>query len=487
MREALTFDDILLPPHYSEILPTDVNPAGKFSRNIPLKIPIISSPMDTVTEHEMAISMALQGGLGIIHKNLSIKQQAEEIRLVKRFENGFVQNPITVSPKDTVKTLHQIAIKKGYKKIPVTDQTGQLLGLVTELDYFFPEDCNKTAETIMKPVKNLVLAQDGISLEKANQIIKEKRLNVLCVVDKSGKLTAIVTRRDLEKNNNYPLATKDIHKRLRVGGAIGVSVDLMERAQALANAGADVLVLDSAHGHSKGIIDALKKLKTATATKHIDIVAGNIATAQGAIDLIKADADGIKVGIGPGSICTTRIVAGVGVPQISAIMEAVKGRGKRTVPIIADGGIKHSGDITKALAVGGDSVMLGSLLAGTEESPGETLLIGGKMYKTYRGMGSLGAMQNGSKDRYGQTNIKDNGKFVPEGIEGRTLYRGPVEKTIYQLVGGLKSGMGYLGAKDLATLKKNAHPIKITGAGKDESHPHDIVITKDAPNYFGKG
>lgn len=487
MREALTFDDILLPPHYSEILPTDVNPAGKFSRNIPLKIPIISSPMDTVTEHEMAISMALQGGLGIIHKNLSIKQQAEEIRLVKRFENGFVQNPITVSPKDTVKTLHQIAIKKGYKKIPVTDQTGQLLGLVTELDYFFPEDCNKTAETIMKPVKNLVLAQDGISLEKANQIIKEKRLNVLCVVDKSGKLTAIVTRRDLEKNNNYPLATKDIHKRLRVGGAIGVSVDLMERAQALANAGADVLVLDSAHGHSKGIIDALKKLKAATATKHIDIVAGNIATAQGAIDLIKAGADGIKVGIGPGSICTTRIVAGVGVPQISAIMEAVKGRGKRTVPIIADGGIKHSGDITKALAVGGDSVMLGSLLAGTEESPGETLLIGGKMYKAYRGMGSLGAMQNGSKDRYGQANIKDNGKFVPEGIEGRTLYRGPVEKTIYQLVGGLKSGMGYLGAKDLATLKKNAHPIKITGAGKDESHPHDIVITKDAPNYFGKG
>lgn len=261
MREALTFDDILLPPHYSEILPTDVNPAGKFSRNIPLKIPIISSPMDTVTEHEMAISMALQGGLGIIHKNLSIKQQAEEIRLVKRFENGFVQNPITVSPKDTVKTLHQIAIKKGYKKIPVADQTGQLLGLVTELDYFFPEDRDKTAETIMKPVKNLVLAQDGISLEKANQIIKEKRLNVLCVVDKSGKLTAIVTRRDLEKNNNYPLATKDIHKRLRVGGAIGVSVDLMERAQALADAGADVLVLDSAHGHSKGIIDALKKLK----------------------------------------------------------------------------------------------------------------------------------------------------------------------------------------------------------------------------------
>jgi len=486
MKEALTFDDILLPPYYSEILPTDVDPTGKFSRNITLKVPIISSPMDTVTEHSMAIALALQGGLGIVHKNLSIEQQAEEVRLVKRFENGFVQDPVTVSPEDTVEVLHQIAIQKGYKKIPVVDRDQKLLGLVTELDYFFPEDRNKTAKSIMKPVKALVLAKDGTSLDKANQIIKEKRLNVLCVVNKAGKLTAIVTRRDLEKNNNYPLATKDRFKHLQVGGAVGVSADLMERAQALVAAGTDALVLDSAHGHSKGIIEALKKLKKNSKTKHVDIVAGNIATAQGAADLIKAGADGIKVGIGPGSICTTRVVAGVGMPQITAIMEAVQGRGKKDIPIIADGGIKHSGDITKALAVGGDSVMLGSLLAGTEESPGETLLIDGQMYKSYRGMGSLGAMQHGSKDRYGQANIKDNGKFVPEGIEGRTLYRGPVEKTIYQLVGGLKSGMGYLGAKNLTVLRKNAKPVKITGAGKDESHPHDVVITKNAPNYFGK-
>lgn len=484
MQEALTFDDVLLTPRYSKILPSQSNPAGRLTKNISLQLPIVSSPMDTVTEHQMAIAMALEGGIGIIHKNLSPEEQAMEIKMVKRFENGFVQDPVTVQPTDTVDMIHQIYQEKDYKKIPVVDKRGKLLGIVTELCYMWPEDKGRKVSSVMEKMKNLTVVRRPISLQEANEIVRNKKLSVLCVTNRTGKLVSIVTRKDLEKNRDYPLATKDKNKRLMVGAALGVGDDMIERAKACVENGANVLVVDTAHGHSKGVIDAVKKLKKSPATKSADIIAGNIATKDATKELIKAGVDAIKVGIGPGSICTTRIVAGVGVPQITAIAEVAKGREKnKQIPIIADGGIKYSGDIVKALAIGADCVMLGGLLAGTEESPGETILIGGKMYKSYRGMGSLGAMKKGSKDRYGQANIKDSGKFVPEGIEGRTLYRGAVNKTLYQLVGGLRSGMGYLGAKNISQLQKNARFVKISQAGQTESHPHNITITKDAPNY----
>lgn len=484
MQEALTYDDILLQPQYSQILPKDVTTEGKFSRNIALKIPIVSSPMDTVTEHKMAIAMALSGGLGIIHKNLEIEKQAEEVRLVKRYENGFVTDPVTVNLNRTVDDIHRVREEKGYKKIPVTDADGKLLGLVTELDYIWPIDRNLAISKVMESVEKLVTAKDGISLKDANEIIRREKLSVLCLTDKNGVLKGIVSRTDLEKNHYFPMANKDSGKHLIVGAAVGVGHDLLARAKALVKAGADVLVIDSAHGHSRGIIEAVKTLKKEKFMDGIDIVAGNVATLAGTKDLISAGVDGVKIGIGPGSICTTRVVAGIGVPQATAIMEAIKGRGKNNkVAIIADGGIKYSGDVTKALALGADCVMLGGLLAGAEESPGETEFIEGRMYKTYRGMGSLAAMQRGSKDRYGQGEA-DNGKLVPEGIEGRTHYRGPVEKILFQLIGGLKAGMGYCGAKDLADLRKKADFVKITSAGMHESHPHDVIITKDAPNYF---
>lgn len=487
MQEALTYDDILLAPRYSQVLPAEVNIESRFSKNIPLKIPIVSSPMDTVTEHRMAIALALEGGIGIIHKNLNIEQQAEEVRLVKRYENGFIIDPVTVTPEKIVDDLHKINEKKGYKKIPVTDSKGKLLGLVTEYDYLWPEDRGKLVKDIMMPVEKVAVISDKARLSEANEVIKEKRLSVLCVVDKDGKLKSIVTRKDLEKNRDFPNANKDHKKHLFVGAAISVGRDMLERARALAQAGTDVLIVDTAHGHSKGVIDAIKILKKEKMLNGVDIVAGNVATAEGVRALIAAGADAVKVGVGPGSICTTRIVAGIGVPQVTAIMEAIKGRGKnKNIPIIADGGIKFSGDIVKALALGASSVMIGGLLAGAEESPGETLFIDGLMYKAYRGMGSLGAMDRGSKDRYGQGDIQDMGKLVPEGIEGRTIYRGPAEKIIYQLIGGLRSGMGYIGAKDMSELQKNAKPVRITNAGLVESHPHDITITKEAPNYRKK-
>ncbi|MDQ1283879.1 MAG: dehydrogenase [Patescibacteria group bacterium] len=484
MQEALTYDDILLVPKYSEILPGDADTSGRFSRRISLRLPIVSSPMDTVTEHQMAIAMALQGGLGIIHKNLSIEEQAEEVRLVKRFENGFVDNPMTVSPENSVDEAHRIHEEKGYKKIPVVDKNNKLVGLVTELDYLWPQDKDVKIAKIMIPAKRLTIVLNNVSLETANEVIRTKRLSVLCVVDKNGLLKSIVTRRDLEKNQSFPNANKDAKKHLLAGAAVGVGVDLLPRAFALSEAGADVIVIDTAHGHSKGVINAVKACKKEKRLRHIDIVAGNVATKTAVEDLIAAGADGVKIGIGPGSICTTRVVAGIGVPQASAIIEATKGKAKnKNVALIADGGIKYSGDITKALALGADCVMLGGLLAGAEESPGETEFVNGRMYKTYRGMGSLGAMNRGSKDRYGQASITDSGKFVPEGIEGRTIYRGPVEKILYQLIGGLRSGMGYLGARNIAELQKKAAFVKITAAGFTESHPHDITITKEAPNY----
>ncbi|MDD4333336.1 MAG: IMP dehydrogenase [Patescibacteria group bacterium] len=485
MQEALTYDDILLIPQYSEILPSETIITSRFSRNVPLKIPVASSPMDTVTEHKMAIALALQGGIGIIHKNLSINEQAEEVKMVKRFENGFVIDPITLSPDDLVDEVYRIRKEKGYKKIPITDKDGKLLGMVTELCYFWPEDQGKKVREIMEPAKELVTILDSASLVKANEVIKNKKLSVLCVVDKNGILKSIVTRKDLQKNEHFTLANKDTKKHLYVGAAIGTGEDMLPRAQALVMAGVDVLVVDTAHGHSRGVINAVKILKKDKITKNTDVVAGNVATGEAVNDLIKAGADGVKVGIGPGSICTTRVVAGIGVPQVTAIMEAVRGRGKNiNIPIIADGGIKYSGDITKALALGANSVMLGGLLAGAEESPGEIEFADGLMYKTYRGMGSIGAMARGSKDRYGQGKIKDSGKLVPEGIEGRTLYRGQLEKIIYQLMGGLHSGMGYLGAKNISELNKKAKFVKISSAGFKESHPHTVTITKEAPNYF---
>ncbi|MDR3559060.1 MAG: IMP dehydrogenase [Candidatus Pacebacteria bacterium] len=484
MQDALTYDDILLVPQYSEVLPSQVEIAGRFSRRVPLKFPIVSSPMDTVTEHKMAIAMALQGGLGIIHKNLSIEEQAREVTLVKRYENGFVFSPAVVSLEDSIDDVHRIREEKGYKKIPVVDDGGKLLGLVTELYYMWPNDKNKKVKDIMKPVGKLVTAQDHITLSAANEIIRREKLSVLCVVDKSGKLKALVSRRDQEKNQNYPDANKDDNKSLYVGAAIGVGPDALKRARSLAEAKVDVLVVDTAHGHSKGVINMVKALKKDKVFKNVDIVAGNVATKKAVEDLIAAGADGVKIGIGPGSICTTRVVAGIGVPQVTAILEAVKGRVKnKNVALIADGGIKYSGDITKALALGADCVMLGGLLAGAEESPGETEFVNGRMFKTYRGMGSLAAMSRGSKDRYGQADISDSAKFVPEGIEGRTPYRGPVEKILYQLIGGLRSGMGYIGAKNLAELTKKAKVVRMTAAGLGESHPHDITITKEAPNY----
>lgn len=487
MQEALTYDDILLAPRYSEILPADTKLSTKFSRNVPLKMPIVSSPMDTVTEHRMAIAMALEGGLGIIHKNLTPEGQANEVSLVKRFENGFIVDPITVSPETTIDEIHQIEQDKGYKKIPVVDADETLVGIMTEFYYSWPHDQGKKVKDLMKSVEGLTVAKEGISLQEANKIIRQKKLSALCVVGGDRKLKAIVTRKDIEKNKRFPNANKTTDKRLFVGAAIGVGKDALERADLLAKAGVDVIVVDTAHGHSKGVIEMVKTLKTNSVTKNVDIVAGNVATEEGVKDLIAAGADGVKIGIGPGSICTTRVVAGIGVPQITAIMEGVSGKKEHLdVPLIADGGIKHSGDITKALAVGAQCVMLGGLLAGAEESPGETLFIGGRMYKSYRGMGSLGAMEKGSKDRYGQADVTDNQKFVPEGIEGRTAYRGPIDKTLYQLLGGLRAGMGYLGAETIDQLVKKAKPVKITAAGYIESHPHDITITEEAPNYQRK-
>lgn len=484
MQEALTYDDVLLVPQYSDILPKDTIVSSKFSKNISLKIPIVSSPMDTVTEHRMAIAMALEGGLGIIHKNLSPEEQAREVRIVKRHENGFIYEPVTLRLGHTVGDVHKIFNETGYKKFPVVDEKNALLGLVTELDFVWPQDKDKKVSQIMTPRDQLIIVEQGVDLNEANRIISEKKLSILCVIDRAGKLDSIVTRRDLEKNQEFPLANKDVNKHLYVGAALGVGADMLNRAHLLAEAGVDVFVLDSAHGHSAGIINAIKVLKGDEKTKKIDVVAGNVATKEGVIDLIKAGADGVKVGIGPGSICTTRIVAGIGVPQITAIIDSYEGlRGVDDIPLIADGGIKYSGDIVKALAAGAKSVMLGGLLAGAEESPGTSEYVDGRMYKTYRGMGSLAAMARGSKDRYGQAETTENGKFVPEGIEGRIPYRGPVSKIVYQLAGGLRAGLGYNGAKDIKDLQKKAKFIKITTAGNRESHPHDVHISKEAPNY----
>ena len=482
----LTFDDVLLLPQYSDILPKDTDVKTKLTRNISLNIPLVSAAMDTVTEHELAIELALFGGIGIIHKNMDPDAQAEEVKRVKRFENGFIQNPMCAKPSDTIESIYQIREKYGYKAVPITDTgevNGKLMGLITANDYFYHKHKGQKVKDRMTKVENLLVAYEGLTLSKANDILEESKHSKLIIVNNENEmqLRALVTRRDIEKNKKYPKACKDKLKRLRVGAAVGPASNMEERVEKLVDAGVDVLVVDTAHGHSKGVMDTIKYIKKTY--KKIDVIGGNVATPEAVKDLIKAGADAVKVGIGPGSICTTRVVAGIGVPQLSAVMECVAEAKKHKVPIIADGGIKYSGDVAKAIAAGASCVMIGSLFAGTKESPGELIYHEGKTFKMYRGMGSMGAMSSGGKERYGQSDVKEDAKYVPEGIEGQIVYKGPVSHEIFQLVGGVKSSMGYLGSKDIPTYQKKAQFVQITSAGLHESHPHDIQITKDAPNY----
>ncbi len=473
---ALTFEDVLLVPAYSEILPKEVSLQTKFSRNIALNAPLVSAAMDTVTEYSTAIAMARLGGIGIIHKNMDENSQVAQIKKVKKSESGVIIDPIYISPDSAL--FQAKAITDNYKisGVPVVDDKGNLIGILTNRDMRFETDLSRCVKEVMTKAP-LITAREGTSLEEARNIMNKHKIEKLPIVNEKGVLKGLITIKDIQKRIEYPNSNKDDFGRLRVGAAIGVFQ--YDRAKALVDAGVDVLVLDSAHGHSKGIIETVKEIK-----KHlvVDIVAGNVATSEGAQALIDAGADGVKVGIGPGSICTTRIVAGVGVPQITAINEVAKVCQKAEIPVIADGGIKYSGDIAKALAAGASNVMIGSMLAGTEESPGETIIYQGRQYKNYRGMGSLGAMNKGSADRYFQEGTAQE-KLVPEGIEGRVPYRGKIADVIHQMLGGLRSSMGYLGAKDIETLWGKAEFVEITQSGLRESHVHDVMITREAPNY----
>lgn len=480
IREALTYDDVLLAPAYSEVLPRETSTVSKLTRNIVLNVPLVSAAMDTVTESDMAIAVAHEGGIGMIHKNMSIAQQADLARRVKRSESGMILDPITLPPTATL--VETLAIMNDAKigGIPVVDDDGKLIGIITNRDLRFEKDLTLPVSQIMT-TENLVTAPVDIDLVGAEEILQEYKIEKLPIVDESYVLKGLITYKDILKKKDRPNACKDRYGRLRVGAAVGVTSDLRERVEALVNAGVDVVSIDTAHGHSKGVIDALKSLRLQF--PELDIIVGNVATGDAAKALVDAGADAVKVGIGPGSICTTRIIAGVGVPQLSAVIEAVEALRGTGVPVIADGGIRFSGDIVKAIAAGAGSVMIGSLLAGTEEAPGEVVLLEGRKFKTYRGMGSVQAMEEGSKDRYFQDAEDDIKKLVPEGIVGRVPYKGTVSEVLYQLVGGLKAGMGYCGAKDLESLQENADFVKITAAGVRESHPHDIIITREAPNY----
>ncbi|WP_413294022.1 IMP dehydrogenase [Bdellovibrio sp. HCB185ZH] len=476
---ALTFDDILLLPQFSEIIPTDVVPRSFFARDKFLNTPIVSAAMDTVTENRTARVMAQFGGLGIIHKNFSIEKQALEVEKVKKYESGMIMDPITLGPDHLVQEALDLMEKFSISGVPITVD-GLLVGILTNRDLRFEENFNQPIRNLMTQ-ESLVTAKMGTTLEEAKKILQKHRIEKLPVVDAKGKLKGLITIKDIEKAKNYPQATKDNHGRLFVGAAIGVGTDSAERAEALVTAGVDVLCVDTAHGHSKNVLDMVKHVSKKY--KDVIIIAGNVVTADGTKALIDAGADVVKVGVGPGSICTTRVVAGVGMPQITAVMDCARVAKAAGKTIIADGGIKFSGDITKALALGANTVMIGNLLAGAEESPGETILFQGRSYKVYRGMGSIGAMARGSKDRYGQMDIEDNEKLVPEGIEGKVAYKGPASGIIHQLVGGLKSGMGYLGAGNIDELQKRAKFVQISAAGLRESHVHDVSITKEAPNY----
>ena len=475
-KRALTFEDVLLVPQYSEVLPKEVSLESKLTRNISLKIPMVSAAMDTVTEYRAAIAMARLGGIGIIHKNMDIETQCKQITKVKKSESGIIIDPIYVHPDATLDEAD--ALMKEYKisGVPVVDGHNKLLGILTNRDMRFQKDMRKKADEVMTKMP-LITAENGISLDDAADIMHQNKIEKLPIIDEEGFLKGLVTIKDIKKRIEYPNSNKDAFGRLVVGGAIGVGQ--LDRAKALVDAGVDVLVLDSAHGHSKGILDTVKKIKE---TMEVDVIAGNIATAEAVESLVEAGADGVKVGIGPGSICTTRIVAGVGVPQISAIAECAEAARKHGVPVIADGGIKYSGDIAKALAVGASCVMAGSLLAGTEESPGETIMFQGRQYKSYRGMGSIGAMQTGSTDRYFQEGTAAD-KLVPEGIEGRVPFRGSIAGIVHQMMGGLRSSMGYCGSESIEMFWDKAEFVEITSAGLKESHVHDVIITQEAPNY----
>jgi len=472
--EGLTFGDVLLKPKYSSVLPNEVDLCSRFSTNIGLNFPIISSAMDTVTEKEMAIALALQGGLGIIHKNMSIEKQAAQVRKVKRYESVFISDPVTVSPSDTIGKLMGLMEHYNISGVPVVDKEKKIQGIVTKRDIIFEEDRSKFIRKVMTSRKALITGRDGISLDEVKDILRKHRVEKLPLVDKEGRLTGLITLRDILKRKEFPEANIDEEGKLYCGAAVGVSPDTAERAQELLKAGADCIVIDTAHGHTKKVFDVAKRLRKICSS---DLVVGNIATGDAARGLLKLDVDAIKVGVGPGSICTTRVISGIGVPQLSAILEvsdAVKGQ----TPVIADGGITYSGDITKAFAAGADSVMIGSLLAGTDEAPGEQVILEGRRFKVYRGMGSIDAMEQGSKDRYFQT-----GKLVPEGVVARVPYKGPVNEVLFQLAGGVRSGMGYVGATTIKELKEKAEFIRVTSAGLRESHPHDVKITKEPPNY----
>ncbi|MCW5910324.1 MAG: IMP dehydrogenase [Cyclobacteriaceae bacterium] len=480
--EALTYDDVLLVPAYSEVLPREANTTGSLTKKIKLNIPIISAAMDTVTEAELAIGIALEGGLGFIHKNMSIAEQAEQVRRVKRSQSGLILDPVTLQVNSTVRDAEKIMREFKIGGIPVVDGNNKLVGIITNRDLRFQKDMSLPIEQIMTK-ENLVTAPEGITLEKAEVILQKYKIEKLPIVNKKGKLTGLVTYKDILKKKNKPNACHDEFGRLRVGAAVGVTPDLPDRISALKASGVDVISIDTAHGHSKGVIDAAKRVRRKF--PELELVVGNIATGEAARALAKTGANAVKVGVGPGSICTTRIVAGIGLPQLSAVYEAAKALRGSDVKVIADGGIRFSGDVVKALAAGADSVMIGSLLAGTEEAPGEMIIYEGRKFKTYRGMGSLEAMDDGSKDRYFQDAEDDIKKLVPEGISGRVPYKGSVAEVLYQLVGGLKAGMGYCGAKNLEKLK-SAKFVKITSAGVHESHPHDVTITREAPNYSRK-
>ena len=475
--EGITFDDVLLVPQYSEITPDMVDLSTNLTNSIKLNIPMMSAAMDTVTEHRMAIAMARQGGIGIIHKNMSIEAQADEVDKVKRSENGVITDPFYLSPDHTLQDADNLMSKFRISGVPIVDDKRKLVGIITNRDLKFETDYSKKISECMTS-ENLVTAPVGITLEEAKNILGAARKEKLPIVDEEGRLCGLITIKDIEKQIQYPYSAKDAQGRLLCGAAVGITSNMMDRVTALYDAHVDVIVLDSAHGHSKNIMEAIKKIKSVY--PDLQIIAGNVATYEGTKALFEAGADAAKIGIGPGSICTTRVVAGIGVPQISAVMDAYAVAKEYGIPVIADGGIKYSGDITKAIAAGADVCMMGSMFAGCEESPGDFELYQGRKYKVYRGMGSIAGMENGSKDRYFQSNAK---KLVPEGVEGRVAYKGLVEDTVFQLLGGLRSGMGYCGVQNIEELKENGKFVKITAASLKESHPHDIQITKEAPNY----
>lgn len=477
--EALTYDDVLLIPGYSDILPKDVTTSSQLTKNIKLNIPLLSAAMDTVTEYELAIAMAQEGGLGIIHKNMSIAQQAEQVRKVKRSESGMIQDPVTLSPDNTIGDAEVMMREFRIGGIPIVDETGKLLGIITNRDLRFEQDHRKKVGEVMTK-ENLVTAPEGIDVLDGEAILQRHKIEKLPIVDSQYRLKGLITYKDIQKRKFNPNACKDALGRLRVGAAVGVTADLHERVDALVKAGVDVVSIDTAHGHSKGVIDALKVVKKQH--PNLDVIVGNIATREAAQALVEAGADAIKVGVGPGSICTTRIIAGIGMPQLSAVMEAAEATKGTDVTIIADGGIRFSGDIAKAIAAGANAVMIGSLLAGTEEAPGEMIIFEGRKFKTYRGMGSVEAMEDGSRDRYFQSSTTEAKKLVPEGIVGRVPFKGKMSEVVYQMIGGLRAGMGYCGAANIVQLQE-ARFVKITSAGVRESHPHDVTITKEAPNY----